>query len=204
MMKIYRFLMVLGLLVWMAQNVSSQSRYDKDKLYNVFPAKVSNKVLGYDKGSSVILKSLSKDDQKQQWNINELSGSFRFVNVFEDKALRADVDHKALVVTEVNGSDEAQLWSIQETANGVRLAPANTPSLMLVCQKDGRLQLMDRKKAETMEASLFQIRNFGQIFITDTNRGHLDRILHKVGSDYKIFRVEEGTIQETEANNEAQ
>ena len=38
--------------------------------------------------------------------------------------------------------------------------------------------------------------NFGQIFITDTNRGHLDRILHKVGSDYKIFRVEEGTIQE--------
>lgn len=36
MMKIYRFLMVLGLLVWMAQNVSSQSRYDKDRLYNVF------------------------------------------------------------------------------------------------------------------------------------------------------------------------
>ena len=46
--------------------------------------------------------------------------------------------------------------------------------------------------------------NFGQIFITDTNRGHLDRILHKVGSVYKIFRVEEGTIQETEADNEAQ
>ena len=46
--------------------------------------------------------------------------------------------------------------------------------------------------------------NFGQIFITDTSRGHLDRILHKVGSDYKIFRVEEGTIQETEADNEAQ
>ena len=32
----------------------------------------------------------------------------------------------------------------------------------------------------------------------------LDRILQKVGSDYKIFRVEEGTIQETEADNEAQ
>ena len=46
--------------------------------------------------------------------------------------------------------------------------------------------------------------NFGQIFITDTNRGHLDRILHKVGSDYKIFRVEEGTIQEMEADDEAQ
>ena len=37
--------------------------------------------------------------------------------------------------------------------------------------------------------------NFGQIFITDTNRGHLDRILHKVGSDYKIFRVEEAQFK---------
>ena len=38
--------------------------------------------------------------------------------------------------------------------------------------------------------------NFGQIFITDTNRGHLDRILHKVGSDYKVFRVDQGVINE--------
>ena len=36
--------------------------------------------------------------------------------------------------------------------------------------------------------------NFGQIFITDTNREHLDRILHKVGSDSKMFRVEKGNI----------
>lgn len=38
--------------------------------------------------------------------------------------------------------------------------------------------------------------SFGQIFITDTNRKHLDRILHKVGSDYKMFRVEQGTVAE--------
>lgn len=41
--------------------------------------------------------------------------------------------------------------------------------------------------------------SFGQIFITDTNREHLDRILHKVGSDYKIFRVEQGGVREMEA-----
>ena len=40
--------------------------------------------------------------------------------------------------------------------------------------------------------------NFGQIFITDTNREHLDRILYKVGSDYKMFRVESGAINEME------
>lgn len=37
---------------------------------------------------------------------------------------------------------------------------------------------------------------FGQIFVTDTNREHLDRILHKVGSDYKIFSVEQGAVSE--------
>lgn len=47
--------------------------------------------------------------------------------------------------------------------------------------------------------------SFGQIFITDTNREHLDSILHKVGSDYKMFRVEQGIVslmQETESTGE--
>ncbi len=38
--------------------------------------------------------------------------------------------------------------------------------------------------------------SFGQIFITDTNREHLDRILQKVGSDYKIFHVAHGRVAE--------
>ena len=39
---------------------------------------------------------------------------------------------------------------------------------------------------------------FGQIFITDTNRGHLDRILHEVGGDYKMFAVSQGVVTELE------
>ncbi len=38
--------------------------------------------------------------------------------------------------------------------------------------------------------------NFGQIFITDTNREHLDRILQKIGGDYKMFLVDNGVISE--------
>lgn len=41
--------------------------------------------------------------------------------------------------------------------------------------------------------------NFGQIFITDTNREHLDRILYKVGSDYKIFCVDKGVVCESKS-----
>jgi len=36
---------------------------------------------------------------------------------------------------------------------------------------------------------------FGQIFITDTNRDHLDSILHSVTPDYRIFHVSNGKIE---------
>ena len=36
----------------------------------------------------------------------------------------------------------------------------------------------------------------GQIFITDTNRDHLDQILSSSALDYKIFHVEDGVIHE--------
>jgi DNA replication and repair protein RecF len=37
---------------------------------------------------------------------------------------------------------------------------------------------------------------FGQIFITDTNRKYLDEILEGVPSDYKLFQVNNGVIKE--------
>jgi DNA replication and repair protein RecF len=36
---------------------------------------------------------------------------------------------------------------------------------------------------------------FGQIFITDTNREHLDSILHTVSDDYRIFSVNKGKVE---------
>ena len=61
--------------------------------------------------------------------------------------------------------------------------------------------IFDRLDASRVEqiVKLVAGDSFGQIFITDTNREHLDRILHKVGSDYKIFRVEQGVVREMEA-----
>lgn len=35
---------------------------------------------------------------------------------------------------------------------------------------------------------------FGQIFITDTNREHLDGILAKMNTDYRIFKIEDGKV----------
>lgn len=36
---------------------------------------------------------------------------------------------------------------------------------------------------------------FGQIFITDTNRENLDRILSRCGSEYRLFNVEDGKVR---------
>lgn len=45
---------------------------------------------------------------------------------------------------------------------------------------------------------------FGQIFITDTNRKHLDEILKHIGSDYKLLNVENGCFTPlTNDNHEA-
>ena len=38
--------------------------------------------------------------------------------------------------------------------------------------------------------------SFGQIFITDNNRDHLDKILKKIEGDYKLFEVDNGMVNE--------
>ena len=62
--------------------------------------------------------------------------------------------------------------------------------------------IFDKLDAQRVEAivQLVSGDSFGQIFITDTNRDHLDQILHNMKGDYKIFSVEEGEIRQKESN----
>ena len=41
--------------------------------------------------------------------------------------------------------------------------------------------------------------SFGQIFITDTNRTHLDEIMHRTCGDYRMWSVENGIFTPTES-----
>lgn len=36
--------------------------------------------------------------------------------------------------------------------------------------------------------------DFGQIFVTDTNRTHLDEIMSRTGGDYRLWSVDNGTF----------
>lgn len=65
-----------------------------------------------------------------------------------------------------------------------------TPLLLL----DDIFDKLDAQRVEQI-VSLVAGNEFGQIFITDTNRDHLDQILSASSHDYQIFYVEDGNIK---------
>ena len=66
-----------------------------------------------------------------------------------------------------------------------------TPLLLL----DDIFDKLDAERVEQI-VKLVSSENFGQIFITDTNRDHLDKILSHLDSDYKLYHVEGGEIRQ--------
>lgn len=71
-----------------------------------------------------------------------------------------------------------------------RTSSTTTPLLLL----DDIFDKLDAQRVESI-VQLVSGDNFGQIFITDTNRDHLDKILSKSDGEYKIFTVEGGDIE---------
>ena len=72
----------------------------------------------------------------------------------------------------------------------------NTPILLL----DDIFDKLDASRVEQI-VTLVAGEEFGQIFITDTNREHLDQILAATSHDYKIFQVEDGEISSPLSSN---
>ena len=70
-----------------------------------------------------------------------------------------------------------------------RTGAQTTPLLLL----DDIFDKLDAQRVEQI-VRLVSSDNFGQIFITDTNRDHLDQILSTTTLDYKIFHVSHGEI----------
>ncbi|MBR0361437.1 MAG: DNA replication and repair protein RecF, partial [Paraprevotella sp.] len=73
----------------------------------------------------------------------------------------------------------------------LRRTGSNTTPLLLL---DDIFDKLDAHRVEQI-VKLVSGERFGQIFITDTNRDHLDSILEKTDKDYKLFYVKNGDIQ---------
>ena len=72
-----------------------------------------------------------------------------------------------------------------------RTGSHTTPLLLL----DDIFDKLDASRVEQI-VKLVAGDKFGQIFITDTNRDHLDQIMQKIEGEYKVFSVEDGMIHE--------
>ena len=83
--------------------------------------------------------------------------------------------------------------------NFLRQTVSNTTPLLLL---DDIFDKLDARRVEQI-VKLVSGSDYGQIFITDTNRDHLDQILSKSGFDYKLFSVEKGEITEMKEQREA-
>ena len=70
-----------------------------------------------------------------------------------------------------------------------RTASRTTPLLLL----DDIFDKLDASRVEQI-VKLVSSNDFGQIFITDTNREHLDQILQSGSFDYRIFTVDSGNV----------
>lgn len=75
---------------------------------------------------------------------------------------------------------------------GRRASAVSTTPLLLL---DDIFDKLDATRVEQI-VSLVSGDEFGQIFITDTNRDHLDRILAASSNDYKLFDVTSGVVSE--------
>ena len=72
-----------------------------------------------------------------------------------------------------------------------RTCSKTTPLLLL----DDIFDKLDAHRVERI-VNLVASEEYGQIFITDTNRDHLDKILQANSFDYQLFYVEDGEVSE--------
>jgi DNA replication and repair protein RecF len=74
---------------------------------------------------------------------------------------------------------------------------AKTNGSLPILLLDDIFDKLDARRVEQI-ITLVSGDTFGQIFITDTNREHLDEMLRKPDHDYRLFYVDRGAIQEWE------
>ena len=71
----------------------------------------------------------------------------------------------------------------------LRVKGKETPLLLL----DDIFDKLDSRRVEQI-ISLVSGKDFGQIFITDVNREHIDNILEQITGEYRLFNVEKGEV----------
>ena len=145
-------LMLLVLLACGVLGVQAQN-FKPGALYHLVNA-AKGLALGENGKGGLELSKLNEDNAGQHFTANELSGSWRFINPFTNKAVRTEGN--AVEEGENNGSDEAQLWKVEADGKYVILVPTNRPQMAAAAQ-GSKIVLIERAKASGNKAAQFSI-----------------------------------------------
>lgn len=135
----------------------AQQTFRRGALYHVRTAGGGTaKVLSQDAATGrAIFARFDAAQAGQYWTLSELSGSWRIINPFSNRALRTNGD--AVETGENNGSDEAQLWKTEAVAGGLLLVPTNRPDMAAAVGGDGSIGLVPKASAAGNPAAHFDI-----------------------------------------------
>ena len=145
----------MGLLAWcLAISGMLAQDFTRGAFYHLLPASKAGLAVGTDAQGHLTLSKLDESNSSQHFTMNALSGSWRMINPFSNQAIRTEGN--ALELGENNGSDEAQLWKVENDGKFVLLIPTNRPDMAAAVQS-GNLMLIGKAKAKGNKAAQFQI-----------------------------------------------
>ena len=136
--------------------VSAQTKvnFDKDKFYKIVLKAGTQNVVTEINPNTVKIEKDAENSPSQLWSITGLSGSWRFINIQSELAIRFEGDKVTLGVN--NGSDEAQLWQI----DGHLIVPTNNPDMAMASDKDGNMMLIPKSEAKGNKYAEFAFATF--------------------------------------------
>ncbi len=144
------------------------------RLYHVVSAKTGLTV-GIDAKGNPVMQKLNESEQNQHYTLSQLSGSWRLINPFTNKALRTQGN--AVAEGENNGSDEAQLWKVEQNGKALLLVPTNNPSYAVTVQGSS-LVLESKTKAEKDAAAQFLIKEAAHAGFDDALTYRIRSVAH--------------------------
>lgn len=149
--KSKRSLLLSFMAIFIALTGMAQTTFLKGRLYHIYTSDKTKNVVYEKRGNEIGTTDFEEKNAAQYWKISELSGSWRIINAVTDKAVRTNGN--SIEVGENNGSDEAQLWQIEDGL----LIPTNRPGMAAASNGKGELILIEKEKAKNDKAALFKI-----------------------------------------------
>lgn len=159
-----------------------------DKYYEAISGGMDNVSLGYD-------PSISFDSESDFLDaLNAVREKDRILGYTTVGVHRDDISMKLgeELIRKVGSQGQCKSFLIAlKLAQFVHLKEKTEERPMLLLD-----DIFDKLDAERMERiiNLVSEENFGQIFVTDTNRKHLDEIIDRKYDDYRLFAVNNGEV----------